>query len=141
MNILFICVYCRHLDSQVSSVTQIFNSLSQIFFAVEHLTLEQAEHYHREVNRSEWNKLLRSFSNVKTLHVEDRLIRELSRCLVYSEEYPLGLLPELQELTYSGSRNADRFTSFIEGRQNAGRPVTLMCHRPSTPSVSSTSSS
>ena len=140
-DVLSICLYDWHFDWQVSSVAQIFNSLRQIFYVVEHLTLEQEVHSHDVVNRSNWIHLLRSFSNVKTLHVEDRLIRELSRCLVYSEEYPLGLLPELQELTYSGSRNADRFTSFIEGRQNAGRPVTLMCHSPSTPSVSSTSSS
>ena len=141
-NVLSINLRCWRSDMQLSSVAQIFNSLSQIFFAVEHLTLEQAEHYHREVNRSEWNKLLRSFSNVKTLHVEDRLVRELFRCLkVYNEEYPLGLLPELQELTCSGSCNADHITSFVEARQNAGRPVTLMCHKHLTPTMSSTSSS
>jgi hypothetical protein len=41
-------------------------------------------------------------------------------------ELPLELLPELQELTHSGSGNTgDAFTSFIDARQNAGRPVTL----------------
>jgi hypothetical protein len=42
-------------------------------------------------------------------------------------EQPLEFLPELQELTYPRSGNAhDAFTSFIDARQNAGCPVTLI---------------
>jgi len=126
-------VDCWHLDWQVSSVAQIFNALSQIFSAVEHLTLEhdvrsQSSEEHNEVDRTEWRKLLRSFSNVKTLRIEDGLVRELSRCLRLDDgEHPLELLPELQELTYPGSDNTKfAFTSFIDARQNAGRPVTLI---------------
>ena len=50
-----------------------------------------------------------------------------SLCLrVEDGELPLELLPELQELTYSGSGDTgDAFTSFINARQNAGRPVSL----------------
>jgi len=126
-------VDCWHLDWQVSSVAQISNALSQMFSTVEHLTLEHDEHSqsseeHNEVDRTEWRKLLRSFSNVKTLHVEDKLVGELSNCLRSEDgEYPLELLPELQELTYPGSGNAnDVFTSFTDARRNAGRPVTLI---------------
>ena len=126
-------VPCWHLDWQVSSVAQIFNPLSQILSTVEHLTLEHTVHSrsseeHNEVDRTEWRKLLRSFSNVKTLHIDDGLVKELSRSLRLDDgEAPLELLPELQELTYSGSGNGgDVFTSFIDARQNAGRPVALM---------------
>ncbi|KAI0276390.1 hypothetical protein BGY98DRAFT_707370 [Russula aff. rugulosa BPL654] len=126
-------VDCWHLDWQVSSVAQIFNSLSQIFSAVEHLTLShkvhsQSSEEHNEVDCTEWRRLLRSFSNIKTLRVHRRLVGELSRCLRWDDAYhPLGLLPELQELTYSGSRSAGAgFTSFIDARRNAGRPVTLI---------------
>ena len=129
-------VPCWHLDWQVSSVAQIFNSLSQVFSTVEYLTLEHTEHNrsseeHDEVDRTEWRKLLRSFSNVKTLRVDDGLIKGLSHSLQLEDgEAPLELLPELQELTYSGSGNAgDVFTSFIDARQNAGSPVALMHHR------------
>ncbi len=39
----------------------------------------------------------------------------------------LELLPEPQELTYSGSIDAgDAFTSSIDARQNAGCPVALV---------------
>jgi hypothetical protein len=130
-----------HLDWQVFSMAQIFNSASQIFSAVEHLTLEYEEHSwssreHDEVDRTEWRNLLRSFSKVKTLRVQDGLVKELSRCLrLDNEGPPLELLPELQELRYSGSGNStgDAFTSFIDARQIAGRPVTLV--RPNPRSV------
>jgi hypothetical protein len=128
-----IVVWCWHLDWQVSSVAQISNALSQIFSAVKHLTLfhdvhNQSSEEHNEVDCTEWRKLLRSFSNATTLRIEDGLVRELSRCLRLEDgEQPLEPLPELQELTYSGSDDAkDAFTPFIDARQNAGHPVTLV---------------
>jgi hypothetical protein len=131
MNVLSITVYCRHLDWQVSSATQISNSLSQKFSSVEHLSLEHEEHIwsseeHNEVDRTEWRKLLSSFSNVKTLCIDS--VKYLSDCLELDDgELPLELLPELQELTYSGSGNiGNAFTSFIDARENVGRPVTLV---------------
>ena len=133
-------VYSWHLDWQVSSAAQISIALNQLYSVVEHLFLEhklhgQSSEEHNEVNRSEWRKLLSSFSNVKTLSVADGLVEGLSRCLHLEDgELPLELLPELQELTYFGSRDA--FTSFIDARQAAGRPVTLVHHIPSpSPSV------
>ncbi len=126
-------VDCWHLDWQVSSVAQIFNAPSQISSAVEHLTLMHEDHSqsseeHNEVDRTEWRKLLGSFSNVKTLQIKDGLVRELSRCLRLEDgEHPLELLPELQELIYPGGRDADDvITPFIDARRNAGHPVTLI---------------
>jgi hypothetical protein len=128
-----IIVRCWHLDWQVSSVALISDALSQIFSVVEHLTLLHRIHTrsseeHGEVDRTEWRKLLRPFSNVKTLRIDDGLVGELSRCLRLDDgEHPLELLPELQELTYSKIGNPkDAVTSFIDARQKAGRPVTLI---------------
>ena len=141
---LLIVVNSWHLDWQVSSVAQIFHSLSQIFTTVEHLTLEHRVHNlsseeHNEVDRSQWRKLLRSFSKVKTLRVDDGLVNEVSRSLRSDDgEVSLELLPELQSLTYSGiGDTGDAFTPFIDARQNAGRPVTLVHpnSRPVTPEV------
>jgi hypothetical protein len=113
-------------------MAQIFHVLSQMFSGMEHLTLghevhSQSSEEQNEVDRTEWRKLLRSFRNVKTLHIDNGLVEELSRCLRLEDgEHPLEVLPELQELTYSRSDNAgDAFTSFIDHRQNADRPVTL----------------
>jgi hypothetical protein len=134
-------VDCWHLDWQVSSAAQISNALGQVFSAVEHLTLEHQVHSqsskeHDDVDRIEWRNLLRSFGNVKTLRVEDVLVGKLSHCLrLEGGELPLELLPKLQELTYFGSgpsgETGDAFTSFIDARQNAGCPVTLVHHSPS----------
>jgi hypothetical protein len=134
---LSIIVLCCHLDWQLSSVAQIFNSLSPLSSAVEHLTLEREVHSqsseaHNEADRTEWRRLLGSFRNVKTLRIEEGLVEELSRCLESDDgELTLELLPELQELTYSGSGNtSDVFTSFIGARQDAGRPLTLVRRSP-----------
>src|SRR6202012_5551060 len=114
---LSVVVSCWHLDWQGSSVAQIFNSVSQILSTVEHLTLVHevqslSSEEHDEVDRTEWRKLLRPFSNVKTLRVDDGLVKELSRCLKLDDgELPLELLPELQEITHSGSGDTgDAFT-------------------------------
>jgi hypothetical protein len=128
-----VAVECWHLDWQVSSVVQICNGLSQAFSLVEHLRFRhevhsQSSEEHNDVDRIEWRNLLRPFSNVKTLDVGDGLVEQLSRCLRLEDgELPLELLPELQELTYSGRGNTDNaFTSFFAARQNAGRPATLV---------------
>jgi hypothetical protein len=135
--VLSINVHCWHLDWQLSSITQISNSLCQIFSSVEHLALvhevhDRSSEEHNEVDRTEWRKLFRPFRNVKTLRIDNELVRDISRCLQLEDgELPLELLPELQELTNqvtsSGSSDiGDAFDSFINARRNAGRPVTLV---------------
>ena len=130
MKTLNIAVLCGHLDWQVSFVAQIFNSLSQIFSAVERLTLNHKVHVwsseeHNKVDRTEWHKFLRPFKNVKSLHISDGLVEQLSRSLELEDgELPLDLLPKLQELMYPGSDNTDdTFASFVNARQNADLPV------------------
>ena len=126
-------VNCWQLDWQVSFVAQIFNVLSPVLSAVEHLTFEhefhsQSSEEHNEVDPTEWRKLLRSFRNVKTLRIAEGLVEELSRCLQPDDgSLPSEMLPELQELTYSRSGNTGgAFTSFIDACQNAGRPITVI---------------
>ena len=133
MYTLNIRVFCWQLEWQVSSVAQMSNSLSRIFSAVEHLTLVHEEHdlsseEHNEVDRTEWRKLFRPFDHLKTLRIDNGLVGDLARCLQLEDgELPLELLPELQELRYSGSGDTgDVFTSFIDTRQDAGSPVTLV---------------
>jgi hypothetical protein len=144
---LYMRVICSHLDWQVSIMAQIFKNFSQTFSTVEHLTLSGEIHSHsseehNEVDRTEWHKLLRPFHNVKTLCIEYRLVEEISRCLRPDDgDLPSDLFPKLQELTYSGGGNADDvFTSFIEARQTAGCPITLVRRRISSDTNSSTSS-
>ena len=62
------------------------------------------------------------------VRVQDGLVEQLFRCLrLEGGEILLELLPELQEVMYYGSGDAgDAFTPFIDTRQDAGRPVTLI---------------
>ena len=140
---LYMRVICPHFDQQVSSMAQILNFFSQTFSTVEHLTLSNevnnhSSEEHNEVDRTEWHKLLRSFHNVKALRIEYGLVEEISRCLRPDDGHlPSDLFPELQELTYSGGGNVDDvFTSFVDARQTAGCPITLVrrCISPDTSS-------
>ena len=126
-------VKCCHLDWQISSMAQISNLLSQMFFAAERLFLRHNAHSssseeHDEVDHTEWRKLLRPFSNVKTLWIEEGLVKDFSRSLKLEDgALSLELLPELQELTYTGSNDTgDALTSFIDARRDAGRPITVV---------------
>jgi hypothetical protein len=130
---LHIRVLCERLDLQVSAMARISNSLSHMFSAVKYLTLSyetfsQTSEEEDDVARIEWRKILRSFSNVKTLCVEDGLDEGIARCLLLDDEgLALGLLPELHELTYSRNSDTDNeIAPFINARQNAGRPITLV---------------
>jgi hypothetical protein len=151
MHSLSINVRCWHLDWQVSSVAQISNSLSQIFSTMEHLTVELptlgpilgyevqslSSEEHNEVDPNEWGKLLRSFNNVKALRINDRIAKELSRCLQPDDgESLLELLPKLEPggLIYSGGTNdPDALKSFgnIFRALRARQPVTPVRHGPS----------
>jgi hypothetical protein len=131
-----------HLNGHIFYMAQIVDALGQIFSMIEHLVLDHEEDsrsseedFEVEVGRTEWHKLLRPFSNVKNLRVNDGLVEEFSRYLRSDDgELPPELLPKLQELTYPGSSNAgDAFTSFIDARQNSGHPVSLVCHSPPSP--------
>ena len=117
------------LNWQIIPMAKISDSLSQIFSTVEHLTLEDdlaedRDHFLERVDLHcpQWRKLLGSFSNVKTLCIDHRLLGGPS-C---DGKLPLDTLPELQELTFTGSGDiGDAFASIINARQNAGCPVTL----------------
>ena len=126
----------RHLDWQVASAARVFHSFSTVFSAVEHLTLHHDRHsisseWNNEADITQWRELLGCFNNVETLRVGNAgsysLIEQLSRALQPDKGGPTALLPALQELTYSPTvvfPNA--FTPFIDARQKAGCPVTVV---------------
>jgi hypothetical protein len=127
----------RHLDWHVASAAQVFHMLSTVFSAVEHLSLQYERHFtssewNNEADRTQWRELLELFNNAKTLHVLNAgaysLTEQLFRALQPDEgESATALLPELQEITYSPILDFHHaFTPFIDARQKAGRPVTLV---------------
>jgi hypothetical protein len=123
----------RNVDWQVASAAQVFRELSTASSAVEHLTLEHARRivsseWNNEADRTQWRELLGSFGNVKTLFVDGELVGQVSCALQPDEgESPTELLPELQELSYSAiDSSLDVFAGFIDARQKAKRPVTMI---------------
>jgi hypothetical protein len=128
-----LCIVCGHLDWQVSSAVQILSSLQPVLSVVEQLTLRHEQHnrsaeWHNVVDRTQWHDLLRPFSNVKTLHVQNELVGKISCSLRTDDgQPPLELLPNLKELGYSGGSYArDAFAPFVDGRQLAGHSVNLV---------------
>jgi hypothetical protein len=83
---------------------------------------------HGGAEGTQWRNLLRSFNNLKTVHVPDSLFGELSRCLKSSErESSVELFPEVDEESISASGNAgDTFVSFIDAHQNVSHRITLV---------------
>ncbi|KAI0245833.1 hypothetical protein BJV78DRAFT_233416 [Lactifluus subvellereus] len=131
-------IMCRHPAWQVSSAAQILDTLQPALSVVEKLTLSHIEHNrsserHNEVDRTQWRQLLRPFSNLKSLYVQNGLVGKLARSLQTDDgEPPLELLPNLEELGYSGGDDArDAFTPIIDERQVAGHPVNLTMVDPS----------
>ena len=129
---LSILVFCSHISGQVTSASQILNTLRKLFSAADGLILQShlwsGPGWHDGAGRMLWRDLLRPFINVKTLRVSSRLVTWLSDALQIDDEgSPIELLPELAELSYSSRPSLDNaFVSFIETRRNAGRPVTLL---------------
>ena len=129
---LVMAISGRHLDWQVASTAQVLQTLRTVFSAVEHLTLEYKRHlisleWKNEADRAQWRELLETFENVKTLHVDDELVEQISRSLHPGDgESPTDLLPELQELSYSARNPEKAFTPFVDARQKADRPVIVI---------------
>ena len=125
-------VHSPFFYEQVSYIAQIFNELIQVTSAVEYLILEYeispSHGGHFGADRTDWRQLLRTFSSVKTLRIDDWFATEFSCYFpLYDGERPLELLPELRELEYTWSSNLDHgLTSFIDARQRIARPVILI---------------
>jgi hypothetical protein len=122
-----------HLNWQVAAGVNISHALRAVFSAAEHLTLEYGRHFRsaewvEEADRTQWRELFGSLDKVKTLHVDYRLVKQVSCALQPDEgESPAELFPELQELSYSAISTLDSaFAVFVYARQKAGRPVTVI---------------
>jgi hypothetical protein len=118
----------------VASVAQILEELQPVLSNSEQLTLSHRDSEpsslsgrHSEFDRTWWRRFLGPFDNLRTLHVQDELVWELSRTLQSDgREPPTELLPNLKELGYSGGGDArDVFTPFLNQRQAAAHPVSL----------------
>jgi hypothetical protein len=134
---LLLKIWSRPLDSQVRSAAQLLRSLSRILSVVEQVTIsyrhKRASEWHNNADQIQWRELLRPFTNVKAIHVQDHLVGEIFRCLISDEgKPPLELLPNLEEVGYLGGSDVrDAFTTFLNERRVTGHPVSLRLVNPS----------
>jgi hypothetical protein len=142
---------CGFLDWQVVSAAQFFGTLSPILSVVEQVTFRYEAHLrpwslHDCIDRRQWRELLRPLTNVKAIRVQDELddlFSEIFSSLPSRDgEPPLELLPNLEEVEYSGGSDIqETFTRFLNERQVAGHPVSLrlvdrsMLDEPPAPSL------
>ena len=131
------CVFYMLIEGgpgrKVSNAAHVLTSLSPLFSSVVHLTLNYTDsrslpELQNEADPADWRALLRSFHNVTVLFVMGGAIGKLSRSLSSNDgESPDDFLPELKKIMYPpGNDDATAFNGFIDARQNAGHPVTLI---------------
>ena len=118
---------------QVYFAIEILETLQPVLSAVEKLTLGHPEEYQSSswvsaVERTVWRDLLRPFTNLKTLCVDDQLVGKFAPSLQSEDgESPLELLPNLEAVEYFGEDDDwDAFTPFLDERRVAGHPVKLI---------------
>ncbi|KAH9172534.1 hypothetical protein EDB89DRAFT_888122 [Lactarius sanguifluus] len=133
-------VRCNELDWQVDCAAQICSALMPALFGVEELGLrfhEQTlptEWQNGEIDGTTWHELLRAFVGARQLRLCVALSQELSHALQvgYVGSEP-GLLPSLWEIVSESHRHArDLFSSFIDARRIAGRPVAITMEHETT---------
>jgi len=112
-----------------SCTAQLLNALRPALSSVVDLILEYERdsallEWQSQAGRTQWREILGSFENVNTLHVPNDLVKEVSLSLQERNgESQMGVLPQLEKLSYSGSRDAsDRLVPFIEARRKQAIP-------------------
>ena len=119
-------IICTSLAWKVVCAAQICHGLIPALSCVEKLTLYckdrdiSSELRYGAIDSATWHNLLRSFIGMKGLHIDKRLLEELSHALQVDE---VGLDPGfLPNLRFIRAKH-DIFSAFINTRQVAGRPV------------------
>ena len=131
---LHIHIYCKPLDWQIDSATQVYSALGNVLSAVKELTLDLNEDgmpsdWENTLDNILWIELLLLFTGMRKLHIGFSLILEVSRALgSVAGEFVLEFLPELQELGVQFEINhaIKLFHLFVEARESVGRPVQLL---------------
>ena len=123
----FLGVMCKQLDWQIYCAAQICNALIPTPSGIEKFTLEGSYDFriptafeNGAIDGTTWHELLRLFTGVKELYIDNGLLWELSHALQVDEVgSDPGFLPNLRSIR--ARRNL--FTSFIDARRVVGRPV------------------
>jgi hypothetical protein len=125
-------IWCRRLDWQVFSITQICSQIMSFRSSVESLNIRY-DRWHSDSLREDdsgidptlWLQLFHSFTSVQSLEISELLI-----AAALTGQPTTDVLPSLRSISIVSNSDADETTeqgiqSFIAARQRSGRPVTV----------------
>jgi hypothetical protein len=133
---LHLGISCKTLDWQLSSLLQVCNSALPTLSTLEHLNLGHNIHglnllpRQDEIENTQWLELLRPFTNVKNLHILEKVAPCLAPALKeLTGERVTEVLPALQNIFLDGFGVSplveEAIGQFVATRQRSGRSVAV----------------
>jgi hypothetical protein len=130
--LLALWISCEPSDWQLSSLAQVCGSSLPPLPTLERLDICQfRQHWHDDIENSQWLELLRPFASVKNLVLDDRLAQLVVPALQeLTGESVTEVLPALQNLFLTLSARSgpfqDAITQFVTARRLSGHPVAVL---------------
>jgi len=124
-------VSCKPSDWQVWSLKQFWSSSLSPLLTLETLEIsEYREHWHDDVQGTQWLELLRPFTAVRNLILHKKMVGLVTPALqVFAGESTTEMLPALEKLSLRGPQPSGPVKEAIEGfvatRELSGHPVAV----------------
>ena len=130
---------CRHLDLQLSSLTQILNHFPHVSSRIQNLSIDMTDSPSRDVGDEPWLNLIRAFGGVQSFSVAREPATDILLALCLADRERPTVLPVLSDL-YIRMRLTmdgplwDSVQLFNASRWLSGRPILAYsaqysCHR------------
>jgi hypothetical protein len=122
---------CRAPDWQLSSLAQLCTSSFPPLSTLEHLEIrDNGQHWHDDMEHTQWIELLHPFISVKDLIVSEELVHVVSPALQeLVGERVAEVLPALQNIFLGGLQPSnpvrEAIVNFIVARRLSDHPVTV----------------
>jgi hypothetical protein len=131
-------VLCDELNSQLSSLAQVFTSIFPSIYTVEHLYIytsrsrylpSQCCQWHRDIENMQWLEILHPFTAVRNLYLNIKFAQRIAPALLVREratdELPALENIFLEEHIPSGPF-LDAIGQFVAARQLLGLPIAIL---------------
>ena len=130
---------CKHLDLQLSSLTQILNHFPHVSSRIQNLSIDMTDSPSRDVGDEPWLNLIRAFGGVQSFSVAREPATDILLALCLADRERPTVLPVLSDLhirmrlTMDGPL-WDSVQLFNASRWLSGRPILVYstqysCHR------------
>jgi hypothetical protein len=127
-------VLCDELNTQFSSLIQVFTSIFPSIYMVEHLYIYTSRHllsqWHRDIENMQWLEILHPFTSVKKLYLNRKFAQRIALALLVRKRVA-DMLPALENLFLERRRPWEPvqdfrdIRQFVAARKLLGRPVAV----------------